>query len=78
MWAEIVKENTTSDGEFTLVWDDWGPYYTTAVQEMWGRDNQLYGYVVYQEYAVSLVRVESIDENTIRFSWRPPRPVGGR
>jgi len=78
MWKEIVKENTASDGEFTLAWDNWGPYYTTGVQEIWGPDNQLYGFVVYQGYAVSLVSVELIDENTIRFSWRPPTPVGGR
>jgi len=77
-WKEIVQENTASDGEFTLAWDNWGPYYTTGVEEIWGSDNQLYGIVVYQEYAVSLARVESIDENTIRFFWRAPRPVGGR
>jgi hypothetical protein len=78
MWTEIVKENTASDGEFTLVWGNYGPYYSTGVQEIWGPDNQLYGYVVYQQYAVSLQRVEQIDENTIRISWSPPRAVGGR
>jgi hypothetical protein len=77
-WKEIVKENTASDGEFTLVWDNYGPYYSTGVQEISGPDNQLYGFIIYQESAVSLVRVELIDENTLRFSWRPPRPVGGR
>jgi len=77
-WTEIVKENTDSDGEFTLVWENFGPYYTTSVQEIWGPDNQLYGFVVYQANTVSLVRLKSIDENTIQFFWSPPRPVGGR
>ena len=78
-WTEIVKENTADDGEFILVWPKWGrPQYSTGVQEIWGPDNQLYGYVVYQTNAVSLQRVEQIDENTIRISWSPPRPVGGR
>jgi len=80
MWTEIVKENTTSDGEFTLVWNNYalGPYYTTGTQEIWGPENQLYGFIVYQQYAVSLQRVEQIDENTIRITWSPPRAVGGR
>ena len=78
MWTEIVKTNTASDGEFTLDWGNYGPYYTTAVQEIWSPDNQLYGYIIYQQYAVSLQRVEQIDENTIRISWSPPRAVGGR
>ena len=76
MWTEIVKTNTASDGEFTLDWGNYGPYYTTAVQEIWGPDNQLYGYIIYQQYAVSLQRVEQIDENTIRISWSPPRREG--
>ena len=77
MWTEIVKTNTVSDGEFTLDWGNYGPYYTTAVQEIWGSDNQLYGYIIYQQDAVSLQRVEQIDENTIRISWSPPRGEGG-
>ena len=78
MWTEIVKKNTASDGEFTLVWDNYGPYYSTGVQEISGPDNQLYGFIIYQESAVSLQRVELVDENTIRISWSPPRAVGGR
>ena len=76
MWTEIVKANTASDGEFTLVWENYGHDYSTGVQEIWGFDNQLYGYIIYQQYAVSLQRVEQIDENTIRISWSPPRAVG--
>ena len=80
MWTEIVKENTTSDGEFTLVWNNYamGPYYSTGTQEIWGPENQLYGYVVYQEYAVALERAELVDENTIRLSWHPPWPREAR
>jgi len=78
MWTEIVKTNTASDGEFTLVWDTYGYDYSTGVHEILGLDNQFYGFIIYQQYAVSLQRVEQIDENTIRISWSPPRPVGGR
>ena len=78
MWTEIVKANTASDGEFTLVWDNYGHDYSTGVQEILGFDNQLYGFIIHQQYAVSLQRVEQIDENTIRISWSPPRAVGGR
>ena len=74
VWTEIVKENTTSDGEFTLVWNNYalGPYYSTGTQEIWGPENQLYGFIVYQQYVVLLERVTLVDENTIRLSWRPP------
>jgi hypothetical protein len=78
MWSEIVKENTAIDGEFTLVWGNYGPYYSTGVQEIWGPDNQIYGYIIYQEYAVVLDTVKLVDENTVRLSGRPPAPVGGR
>ena len=78
MWTEIVKTNTASDGEFTLVWDTYGYGYSTGVQEILGLDNQFYGFIIHQPYAVSLQRVEQIDENTIRISWRTPIPVGGR
>ena len=78
MWTEIVKTNTAGDGEFTLVWDNYGHDYSTGVHEIWGFDNRLYGFIIRQQYAVSLQRVEQIDENTIRISWSPPRAVGGR
>jgi hypothetical protein len=78
MWTEIVKTNMASDGEFTLVWYNYGHDYSTGVQEILGLDNQLYGFIIHQQYAVSLQRVEQIDENTIRISWSHPRPVGGR
>ena len=76
MWAAIVKEHTTSDGEFVLRWGPRQDPRQTGVQEIWGPDNQLYGYIIYQQDAVSLQRVEQIDENTIRISWSPPRGEG--
>ena len=78
MWTEIVKANTASDGELTLGWENYSSYYYTDVHEILGFDNQLYGFIIHQQYAVSLQRVEQIDENTIQISWSPPRAVGGR
>ena len=78
MWTEIVKANTASDGELTLVWQNYGHDYYTGVHEILGLDNQFYGFIIYQQYAVSLQRVEQIDENSIRISWSPPRAIGGR
>ncbi len=76
MWTEIVKENTASDGEFILVWPKWGrPQLSTGVSEIWGPDNQLYGYVIYQTNAVRLKRVEIVDDSTIRLSYGPLRAV---
>jgi len=77
MWTKVVKEHTTSDGEFVLVWGSWQNTASTGVQEIWGPDNQLYGFTIYQETAVVLERVELIDKNTILLSGHPPRPVGG-
>jgi hypothetical protein len=78
MWTEIVKEHTTSDGEFVLIWGPWQDTAHTGVQEIWGPDNQLYGYTIYQENAVALQRVELVDKNTILLSGQPPRRIGGR
>jgi len=76
MWTEIVKANTTSDGDFRLVYfnTDW----TTRVQEILGSDNQLYGFVIYQESAVEWVNVKLADDSTIQLSWQAPAPVGGK
>ena len=71
MWTEIVKANAASDEEFNLVWDNWSLQYNTGVTEVWGSDNQLYGFII-KEDRVTLQRVEQVDENTIRISWRYP------
>ena len=78
MWTEIVKEHTTNDGEFVLRWGPRQDALNTGVQEIWGPDNQLYGFTIYQENAVALERVELVDKNTILLSGHPPRAVGGR
>ena len=75
MWTEIVKANTTSDGDFKLPGFRGG---TSRVQEIWGPDNQLYGFIIYQGYAVSLGNVELVDENTVRLAGSPPPVRGGR
>ena len=77
MWSEVVREHTTSDGEFVLVWGSWQESASTGVQEIWGPDNQLYGFTIYQEHEVVLDRVELVDKNTILLSGHPPRRVGG-
>jgi hypothetical protein len=76
MWMEVVKEHTTSDGEFVLVWGQWQNTESTGVQEIWGPDNQLYGFTIYQEHAVVLQRAELVDKNTIQLSGQPPKRVG--
>ena len=78
MWTEIVKENTTSDGEFIIVRDiSRNIHYPTFVSEIFGFDNQLYGFILYKEDVVVLNRVEQVDENTVRVRWGFPRSWGG-
>jgi len=67
MWTEIVKANTNSDGDFRLVYSN--SNYTTGVQEIWGPDNQLYGFIIYQQTVVGWVDVKLVDENTVRVRW---------
>ncbi len=69
MWTEIVKTKTTSDGDFSLVWAGYD-YRTTGVQEIWGSDNQLYGFIIYQQTMVDSVDVKMVDENTMQLSWQ--------
>jgi len=69
MWQEIVKNYTTSAGDFKLSGDYSGG--TSRVQGIWGPDNQLYGLIVYQGYSVSLGSVKQVDENAIRLSLHP-------
>ncbi len=69
MWTEIVKANTTGDGDFSMVWAGYS-YRTTGVQEIWGSDNQLYGFIIYQQTMVDSVDVKTVDENTMQLSWR--------
>ncbi len=56
MWTEVLKENTTGDGEFSLA-TRLGGRSSARVQEIWGPDGQLYGFIVYQEWATEVDRV---------------------
>jgi hypothetical protein len=75
MWAEIVKANTTSDGDFKLPGFYGG---TSTVQEIWGPDNQLYGFIINQVYSVSLGNIKLVDENKVLIAWSPPEPTVAR
>ena len=77
MWTKIVNENTTSEGDFRMVWS--GHDNTTGVQEMWDSDNQLYGFIIYQKDVTEWVTLKMVGENTMRLIWersnflqRPP------
>jgi hypothetical protein len=70
-WMAIVKENTTSDGNISPVW----AYSSmTGVREIWGPDNQFYGYVIHQQR--DLVSAKVVDENTVRL-WHRYANFGG-
>jgi hypothetical protein len=70
-WEQIVKENTSSDGNVTPVWAN---YAMTGVREIWSRDNQLYGYIIHQQRDMVSARV--VDVNTMRV-WHKTARVGG-
>jgi len=76
MWTEIVKANTTSDGDFKIpgVYSDG----TSRAQEIWRPDNQLYRFIINQAYRVSLGNIKLVDENTIRLAWSHPEPTVAR
>ncbi len=67
MWTEIVKANTNSDGDFRLFYFTHDA--TTGVQEIWGPDNQIYGFTIYQQWSVERVKVKLVDENTVSVWW---------
>ena len=71
MWTEIVKENTTSDGNIDPVWAN---YSMTGVREIWGHDNMFYGYVIHQQN--DLVNATVVDENTVQL-WHRYGQFGG-
>ena len=60
-WSGIVKANTTSHGNISPIGAD---YAMTGVREIWGPDNQLYGYIIHQQ--ADLVNVRLVEENTLR------------
>ena len=77
MWTEIVNENTTSDGDLTLILENYGSNRFSEVVEVWGPENQLYGFVLYAEDVVRLERVEVVDETAVRLPYHYPWGWGG-
>ncbi len=69
-WTEIVEANTTSDGKVRPVWAN---YAMTGVREIWGPDNQLYGFMIHQQR--DLVNARLVEENTLRL-WHTPARFG--
>ena len=70
-WEQIVKNNTTSDGNITPLWAN---YAMTGVREIWSPDNQLYGYIIHQQG--DLVSARVVDVNTMRV-WHTVARFGG-
>ena len=69
-WTEFAKTNITSDGDIIPVRandpmnaarDDG---FMTGVREIWGPDNQHYGFIITQE--MDTVSTRLVDENTLR------------
>ena len=77
MWTEALKDNTTSDGELTMV-RRVGGRSSTRVQEIWGPDSQLYGFIAYQEWSSEVDRVELVDDSTLRLWYKHYYLGGGR
>lgn len=74
-WAEIVKANTTSDGNFSMIWAGYN-FNTTKVQEIWSPDKKLYGFIIHQMVVVDSVNVKMVDDNSLQLSWKRT-PNGG-
>ena len=70
-WEQIVKHNTTSNGNVTPLWAN---YAMTGVREIRSRDNQLFGYIIHQQRDMVSARV--VDANTMRV-WHTTARVGG-
>ncbi len=74
MWTEILKANFTSDGDSRQMnaYYDW----PSGVEELWGPDNEFYGFIIYQTSTVDSIYLELADEKTIRVSWYRRRGRG--
>ena len=62
-WAQIVNGNTSGkhDDDISQVW---AFYSNSGIIEIWSRDDQLYGYVLYRQR--ELVSAKVVDEYTMR------------
>ena len=68
-WTEMLKANTTSAGDFNMSTAGSINISSTGVREIWGPDNQHYGFIISQ-IRVSVV-VKKVDEKSIRLRWTP-------
>ncbi len=67
-WAEFVKANTTGEGHFDLSALGTTRFgYSTRVREIWGPDNQFYGFIISRDGGE--VVVSKVDEKSIRLGW---------
>ena len=66
-WTELVKENTTSQGDISPVGAD---YSMTGVREIWGPDSLHYGFIITQQ--MDKVSTRLVDENTLRLWYGRP------
>ena len=64
-WSQIVETNTSAGGTISPMWAN---YSMTNVREIWGPENQFYGYVLHQRS--DLVSFSVVDENTMRLNYR--------
>ena len=71
-WTEFVNTNMTSQGDFR---PPVASYPMTGVREIWGPDNQLYGFIVHQQ--MDIVNPELVEKNTMRL-WINHARKGGR
>lgn len=70
-WTKYLKANTTRQGEISPVWAE---YPMTGVREIWGPNNQLYGFIITQQ--MDTVATQLVEENTLRL-WYSFKRVGG-
>ncbi len=63
--TKFVKANSTSDDDLLI-----GAYFpTTRIQEIRSPDNQVYGFIIQQNFVVEWVTIKMVDENTMQLSW---------
>ncbi len=72
-WTEFVKEHTTPNGHFRMTGGLVTPTRSkdaTGVREIWGPDNQHYGFIVHQQYRDYIVAIQ-IDDNILKLAFGP-------
>ena len=80
-WTEFAKTNITSDGDIRPFWAD-SPmtgvrkdYPMTGVREIWGPDDQFYGFIITQQ--MDHVSTTLVDENSLRLWYTLVKTVAG-